>query len=61
MYTIRNLMNSSSDSYLSSIDLMKVTETLLHLTNPKNVLRKQRQFVSFFRSSYSHALISKHF
>ena len=54
-------MNASSDSYLSSIDLMKVTETLLHLRNPKNVLRKQRQFVSFFRSSYSHALISKHF
>jgi hypothetical protein len=39
-------MNASADSYLSSIDLMKVTETLLHLTNPKNVLRKQRQFVS---------------
>ena len=40
-------MNASADSHLSAIDLMKVTETLLHLTNPKNVLRKQRQFVSF--------------
>ena len=47
MLTIKSIMNASADSHLSAIDLMKVTETLLHLTNPKNVLRKQRQFVSF--------------
>ncbi len=48
MITIKSLMNAAPDSYLSQIDLMKVTETLLHLTNPKNVLRKPRQLVRFF-------------
>lgn len=49
MITIKCLINASPDSYLSEIDLIKVTEILLHLTNPKNLLRKpnQRQVVSY--------------
>lgn len=41
MITIDSLINASPDSDLSKIDIIKMAQHLLDLTNPKN-LRKQR-------------------
>lgn len=48
MLTLKCLINAPADSYLMEIDLIKVIETLFHLTNPKNLIQhnKNRQYVS---------------
>lgn len=45
MITLKCLINAPADSYLSSIDLTKVMETLFNLINPKNLIQKNH--VSF--------------
>jgi condensin complex subunit 3 len=41
MITIKALINAPVDNYLCEIDLNKVIETLLHLTNPKNLISRK--------------------
>ena len=55
MMTVKCLLNAPADSYLCEIDLIKVVETLFHLTNPKNLIQFKKQraiqnviFISFF-------------
>jgi condensin complex subunit 3 len=41
MITLKCLMNAPSDNYLCEIDLNKVIEILLHLSNPKNLIQRK--------------------
>lgn len=47
MITLKCLINAPADSYLSSIDLIKVMETLFNLINPKNLIQKNH-VIKFF-------------
>ena len=42
MITLKCLMNAPTDNYLCEIDLMRVIDILFHLTNPKNLLQRQK-------------------
>ena len=41
LITVKALINAPVDNYLCEIDLNKVIETLLHLTNPKHLITRK--------------------
>ncbi|RNA41325.1 condensin complex subunit 3 isoform X2 [Brachionus plicatilis] len=53
MITLKCLINAPADSCLSSIDLIKVMETLFNLINPKNLIHKNHYFDNQKSSHYN--------